>query len=70
MNQDTEKSYRVEGMTCGHCVLAVREEVSLVTGVSALDVDLESGRLTVRGHGVPDEAVKEAVAEAGYRVRS
>ena len=68
MSEDTGKSYTVEGMTCGHCVRAVREEVSRVTGVSALDVDLESGRLTVRGDGISDEAVKDAVAEAGYRV--
>jgi copper chaperone len=69
MNEDTEKTYTVEGMTCAHCVLSVREEVSQVTGVSALDVDLESGRLTVRGQGMADAAVRNAVAEAGYRVR-
>ena len=69
MSEDTEKNYTVEGMTCGHCVLSVHEEASQVAGVSALDVDLESGRLTVRGDGVADEAVKDAVAEAGYRVR-
>jgi copper chaperone len=69
MSEDTEKSYTVEGMSCRHCVLSVRGEVSQVAGVSALDVDLESGRLTVRGDGVTDEAVKEAVAEAGYRVQ-
>jgi copper chaperone len=69
VSEDTERSYTVEGMTCGHCVLSVREEVSQVPGVSALDVDLEFGRLTVRGEGVADEAVRDAVAEAGYRVR-
>jgi copper chaperone CopZ len=58
----------VEGMTCGHCVLSVREEVSEVPGVSGVTVDLETGRLTVRGEGVAVEAVKAAVAEAGYRV--
>jgi copper chaperone CopZ len=59
--------YTVAGMTCGHCVMSVREEVSEIAGVQAVDVDLASGRLTVTGD-VSDEAVKGAVAEAGYEV--
>ncbi len=58
----------VAGMTCDHCVLAVREEVATVPGVTAVDVDLASGRLTVVGSGVSDEAITAAVAEAGYEV--
>ena len=60
--------YAVEGMTCDHCVLSVREEVSEVGGVSAVDVELASGRLTVTGRQVSDDAVLLAVAEAGYEV--
>ena len=60
--------YAVEGMTCDHCVLSVREEVSEVGGVSAVDVELASGRLTVTGRQVNDDAVRVAVAEAGYEV--
>jgi copper chaperone CopZ len=55
-------------MTCNHCVLSVREEVSDVAGVSDVDVDLASGRLTVSGEDFGDEAIREAVAEAGYEV--
>lgn len=62
------RDYTVEGMTCSHCVLSVREEVSEVPGVSAVDVDLASGRLTVSGSGFDDDAVRAAVAEAGYEV--
>ena len=43
------RAFTVEGMTCAHCVLSVREEVSEVAGVSAVDVDLASGRMTVSG---------------------
>jgi copper chaperone len=64
----TEKSYTVVGMTCDHCVLSVREEVSEVDGIDAVDVDLTSGRLQVRGENVPDTAVRDAVADAGYEV--
>jgi copper chaperone len=62
------RDYTVEGMTCSHCVLSVREEVSEVAGVSAVDVDLASGRLTVTGDEISDDAIRDAVAEAGYQV--
>jgi copper chaperone len=65
MNQTT---YTVRGMTCSHCVLSVREEISEVAGVSSVDVDLASGRLTVTGRGIDAGAVRAAVAEAGYEV--
>jgi copper chaperone CopZ len=64
------QEYVVAGMTCAHCVSSVREEVSEVAGVGAVDVDLASGRMTVSGEGVSDEAVRAAVAEAGYEVAS
>jgi copper chaperone len=64
----TDQNYTVVGMTCDHCVLSVREEVTEVDGVDAVDVDLASGRLHVRGENVSDAAVREAVADAGYEV--
>jgi copper chaperone len=65
----TVKNYVVEGMTCDHCVNAVTEEVSAVPGVTAVDVDLASGGLTVTSTQlVDDAAVRAAVEEAGYSV--
>jgi len=63
-----ETTYTVKGMTCDHCVLSVREEVEEVDGVTAVDVDLPSGRMVVSGAGVDDAAVRAAVGEAGYEV--
>jgi copper chaperone CopZ len=62
------RDYTISGMTCAHCVLSVREEVSEVAGVQDVEVDLASGRLTVTGESISDEAVKAAVADAGYEV--
>ena len=62
------REYTVHGMTCGHCVMSVREEVSEVAGVTAVDVDLSSGRMTVTGEQVSDDAVRAAVADARYEV--
>ncbi len=62
-------TYTVIGMTCGHCVNAVTEEVTALPGVTGVDVDLASGRLTVTSEApVDDDAVRAAVDEAGYEV--
>lgn len=65
---DPTLEYVVRGMTCGHCVASVTEEVSEVAGVTGVDVDLASGRVAVRGEDVDEDAVVAAVAEAGYEV--
>ncbi len=39
--------YEVRGMTCDHCVAAVRAELYRVDGVQQVDVDLTSGQVTV-----------------------
>lgn len=62
----SERTYRVEGMTCEHCVAAVRGEVAAIAGVAEVDVDLASGRLTISPGEVSDEQVRAAVEEAGY----
>jgi copper chaperone CopZ len=64
----TEKTYTVEGMTCGHCELSVREEVEELTGVESVQADRATGRLVVRGEQIDDQAVRQAVEAAGYRV--
>ncbi|MBR8744227.1 heavy-metal-associated domain-containing protein [Nocardiopsis sp. MG754419] len=61
--------YTVEGMTCGHCVASVTEEVGAVTGITGLQVDLEAKKVTVTGEGeIDDAAVRAAIDEAGYEV--
>ena len=65
-----ERTYTVTGMTCGHCEMSVREEVSEVTGVSGVEVSHATGSLTVTGEGFSDDAVKAAVEEAGYAVQA
>ncbi|MFL5825473.1 MAG: heavy-metal-associated domain-containing protein [Thermoleophilaceae bacterium] len=62
------KEYRVVGMSCDHCVASVTEEVSALQEVTAVQVELDGGRLLVAGDSVTDGAVAAAVAEAGYEV--
>ena len=62
------RTYTVSGMTCGHCALSVSEEVSEVRGVDQVDVDLDSGVLSVGGAGFSDEDVRAAIEGAGYEL--
>ena len=62
-------TYTVTGMTCGHCVSSVTEEVQEIPGVDKVAVVLETGALTVTSsRPLDDDAVKAAVEEAGYRL--
>lgn len=61
------ETHDVVGMTCDHCVRAVRAEVSTIEGVTDVDVDLTSGVLRVTAERpVPTTALRDAVEEAGY----
>ena len=59
-------SYTVPDMSCGHCKQAVTEELAQVEGVEAVDVDLETKLVVVRGEGLDDAALRAAIEEAGY----
>lgn len=58
--------YSVSGMTCEHCVNAIRAEVGQVPNVGQVDVDLESKLVSVQGGELDDAAIRAAIAEAGY----
>ncbi|MBV2362160.1 heavy-metal-associated domain-containing protein [Streptomonospora nanhaiensis] len=61
--------YTVTGMHCGGCAASVRREVGALPGVTAVEVDVATGRVTVTGEGPADPAaVRAAVAQAGYTV--
>lgn len=62
------RTYTVEGMSCQHCVNAITGEVTSVAGVTAVDVDLAAGTVTVAGGSADDGAVRDAIDEAGYTV--
>ena len=68
----TTSTYLVNGMTCGHCVASVTEELSAINGVTAVDVDLVKGgasSVTVMSDNpLSDDAVRAAVDEAGYEL--
>jgi copper ion binding protein len=62
------KTLNVEGMTCKHCVMHVTNALKGVAGVTKVQVDLASKKAVVEGSNLDDQAMKNAVADAGYEV--
>ncbi|MYT71404.1 MULTISPECIES: heavy-metal-associated domain-containing protein [unclassified Streptomyces] len=61
--------YEVKGMTCGHCEGAVAGEISELDGVASVTAAAATGRVTVVSAApLDEEAVREAVDEAGYEL--
>ena len=62
----------VSGMTCGHCVSSVSEELETLAGVEKVDVDLNAGGISTvtitSSRSTVTSEIGEAVAEAGYLV--
>ena len=59
--------YQVTGMTCGHCEMSIREEVSQIPGIDGIEVSALTGKLVVSSaNSVDDAAILAAVDEAGY----
>ncbi|MCV7280440.1 heavy-metal-associated domain-containing protein [Mycolicibacterium flavescens] len=65
----TTTTVTVTGMTCDHCAASVREEIGEISGVTAVDVDVASGKVTIDSEApVQTDAIATAVEEAGYRL--
>ena len=62
-------TWTVTGMTCGHCVSSVTEEISEIAGVEDVQVVLETGQVTVTAAtDIGHDAIRAAVEEAGYQL--
>ena len=60
------QTYRVTGMSCHHCTIAVTDEVTKLAGVDSVAVDLDAKLVQVSGRELDDAAVVAAIDEAGY----
>ncbi|MCE1194925.1 heavy-metal-associated domain-containing protein [bacterium] len=64
------KLLKIEGMSCGHCVMHVQSALEDVPGVTSAKVDLMERSAMVEGEALSDQALRAAVADAGYKVVS
>ncbi|HLR15609.1 MAG TPA: copper chaperone CopZ [Bacillota bacterium] len=65
-----EKTLHVQGMTCGHCKMAVEGALTKLAGVSKAEVDLDAGQVAISfdESQVNEDTMKEAIEEQGYDV--
>ena len=66
----TDATFTVQGMSCGHCKVAVESELNRLSGVERSNADFEKGTVAVRydESQVTTEDLKSAIEEAGYTV--
>ncbi len=65
-----QTSINVVGMTCGHCVNSVTEELKKISGVSEVQVDLTTGTVEITSAAeLTQSAIQEAITEAGYELK-
>lgn len=65
----TTTTYKVSGMSCGHCEGAVSAELSALPGVTEVTAQAASGLVTVESAApLTEDAVRAAVDEAGYEL--
>lgn len=63
------REYVVTGMVCQHCISAVTQEIGAIEGVTNVEVDLATGRVSVTSdRALDDAALRAAIDEAGYEV--
>jgi len=60
--------FTVEGMSCQHCVKAVKNALSEVQGVKSVEVDLAAKKVEVEGENLQEQLLKDAIQDAGYEV--
>jgi len=67
MTAQTTTSFKIENMSCGHCVSHVKKAFSAVSGVASVDVDLASETAKVSfDNTVNMQTLTDALNEAGY----
>ena len=62
-----EHTFNVQGMTCGHCEMAVRKAIQRLDAQAKVEIDRASGKVHVQSEQ-PRESVAHAIADEGYQV--
>ncbi len=62
-----DNTFQVQGMTCGHCEMAVKKAIVRLDPEAKVEIDRASGKVDVHSNQ-PREALAHAIAEEGYQV--
>lgn len=63
-----KKIIKIEGMKCENCSAHVKEALETLDSNLDVKISLFRKQATVEGENLNDEALKEAVEKAGYKV--
>jgi copper chaperone len=58
----------IQGMSCQHCVMSLKKELSKVAGVTIEQVEIGKARISIDETTVTKEMIANAVDEAGYKL--
>jgi copper chaperone CopZ len=65
-NMAIVQKIKVEGMTCNNCRAHVEREISEIDGIEEVSADLTTGEVSISGHNINYDQIKDAVERAGY----
>ncbi len=60
-------SFQVQGMTCGHCEMAVKRAIARLDPEAKVEIDRNTGKVDVQSNQVRED-IAHAIAEEGYQV--
>ncbi len=66
----TQKEFKIEGMTCGHCVMAVKKELQKLDNLKIDNVEIGSAKVEYDEDKIDNKKIIDAIEEAGYKVIS
>lgn len=61
-----QKTIAIQGMSCGHCVAAVKGALGRLDGVQVQDVKIGEARVAYDPAAVSPDRITQAIAEEGY----
>ena len=66
----TQKEFKIEGMSCGHCVMAVKKELQKIENLKIDNVEIGSAKVEFDENQIDNQKIIYAIEEAGYKVTS
>jgi len=66
----TQKEFKIEGMSCGHCVMAVKKELQKIENLKIDNVEIGSAKVEFDENQIDNQKIIDAIEEAGYKVTS
>jgi len=59
---------KIEGMSCGHCVMSVKKELSKLAGVEVEDVQIGKAKIQYDETKISNQMIADTIDKAGYKL--